>query len=82
MFTLIVISDTHVADIVFNILAQQLDLRLQQACFWPWQYTLVRRRDLANIATTRAQYIRLGLIYIPMTRLHHVANTLLAQLLQ
>lgn len=63
MFALIVISDAHVADIVFNILAQQLDLRLQQACFWPWQYTLVRRRDLANIATTRAQYIRLGLFY-------------------
>ncbi|CAG8593683.1 11642_t:CDS:10 [Ambispora leptoticha] len=37
--------------------AQQIDLRLQQACFWPWQFMLQRRRDWTNIATTRAQYI-------------------------
>ncbi|RUP48457.1 hypothetical protein BC936DRAFT_144533 [Jimgerdemannia flammicorona] len=37
--------------------AQQIDLRLQQACFWPWQYMLLRRRNWANMATTRAQYI-------------------------
>ncbi|CAJ0632462.1 4396_t:CDS:2 [Entrophospora sp. SA101] len=36
---------------------QQIDLRLQQACFWPWQYMLLRRRDWTNTATTRAQYI-------------------------
>ncbi|CAG8495534.1 10806_t:CDS:10 [Ambispora gerdemannii] len=37
--------------------AQQIDLRLQQACFWPWQFMLQRRRDWTNIETTRAQYI-------------------------
>ncbi|CAG8482880.1 12940_t:CDS:10 [Funneliformis mosseae] len=37
--------------------SQQIDLRLQQACFWPWQYMLLRRRDWTNTATTRAQYI-------------------------
>ncbi|GES86676.1 N-acetylglucosaminyl transferase component Gpi1 [Rhizophagus clarus] len=36
---------------------QQIDLRLQQASFWPWQYMLLRRRDWTNTATTRAQYI-------------------------
>ncbi|RHZ77639.1 hypothetical protein Glove_174g122 [Diversispora epigaea] len=37
--------------------SQQIDLRLQQACFWPWQYMLLRRRDWSNTAMTRAQYI-------------------------
>ncbi|RIA98495.1 N-acetylglucosaminyl transferase component-domain-containing protein [Glomus cerebriforme] len=37
--------------------SQQIDLRLQQACFWPWQYMLLRRRDWTNTSTTRAQYI-------------------------
>ncbi|RUP48458.1 hypothetical protein BC936DRAFT_144533 [Jimgerdemannia flammicorona] len=42
--------------------AQQIDLRLQQACFWPWQYMLLRRRNWANMATTRAQYISMWLV--------------------
>ncbi|GAB5592264.1 pig-Q [Umbelopsis nana] len=37
--------------------AQQVDLRLQQLCFWPGQYMLVRKRRWANTAATRAQYI-------------------------
>ncbi|CAG8432878.1 4707_t:CDS:10 [Diversispora eburnea] len=37
--------------------SQQIDLRLQQASFWPWQYMLLRRRDWSNTAMTRAQYI-------------------------
>ncbi|CAB5172650.1 unnamed protein product [Rhizophagus irregularis] len=41
---------------------QQIDLRLQQACFWPWQYMLLRRRDWTNTATTRAQYISMWLV--------------------
>ncbi|KAG9307774.1 hypothetical protein G9A89_023339 [Geosiphon pyriformis] len=41
----------------FSATAQQIDLRLQQACFWPWQFMLQRRRDWTNISTTRAQYI-------------------------
>ncbi|KAL1918061.1 uncharacterized protein VTP21DRAFT_3327 [Calcarisporiella thermophila] len=36
---------------------QQIDLRLQQICFWPWQYVFLRKRDRANTAATRAQYI-------------------------
>ncbi|KAF9400797.1 phosphatidylinositol N-acetylglucosaminyltransferase subunit gpi1 [Mortierella sp. AD011] len=36
---------------------QQIDLRLQQACFWPWQYVMVRKRAWTNTAITRAQYI-------------------------
>ncbi|RUS15753.1 N-acetylglucosaminyl transferase component-domain-containing protein [Endogone sp. FLAS-F59071] len=42
--------------------AQQVDLRLQQACYWPWQYMLLRRRNWANMATTRAQYISMWLV--------------------
>ncbi|CAI2181191.1 10048_t:CDS:10, partial [Funneliformis geosporum] len=42
--------------------SQQIDLRLQQACFWPWQYMLLRRRDWTNTATTRAQYISMWLV--------------------
>ena len=38
--------------------AQQVDLRLQQLCFWPGQYMLIRKRRWANTAATRAQYIR------------------------
>lgn len=37
--------------------AQQLDLRLQQICFWPWQYLLTRRTDWTKMAITRAHYI-------------------------
>lgn len=37
--------------------SQQIDLRLQQASYWPWQYMLLRIRDWTNTATTRAQYI-------------------------
>ncbi|KAG0241250.1 phosphatidylinositol N-acetylglucosaminyltransferase subunit gpi1 [Actinomortierella wolfii] len=36
---------------------QQIDLRLQQACFWPWQYIMVRKRAWINTSVTRAQYI-------------------------
>ncbi|KAF9977837.1 phosphatidylinositol N-acetylglucosaminyltransferase subunit gpi1 [Actinomortierella ambigua] len=36
---------------------QQIDLRLQQACFWPWQYIMVRKRAWTNTSVTRAQYI-------------------------
>ncbi|RUS21726.1 hypothetical protein BC937DRAFT_91698 [Endogone sp. FLAS-F59071] len=37
--------------------AQQVDLRLQQVCFWPWQYMLLRRRNWTNIAANKARYI-------------------------
>ncbi|CAO3662791.1 unnamed protein product [Umbelopsis ramanniana] len=37
--------------------ALQVDLRLQQLCFWPGQYMLIRKRRWANTAATRAQYI-------------------------
>ncbi|KAJ2956436.1 hypothetical protein NQZ79_g7696 [Umbelopsis isabellina] len=37
--------------------ALQVDLRLQQLCFWPRQYMLIRKRQWANTAATRAQYI-------------------------
>ncbi|KAG0265325.1 phosphatidylinositol N-acetylglucosaminyltransferase subunit gpi1 [Mortierella polycephala] len=36
---------------------QQIDLRLQQACFWPWQYFMARKRAWTNTSITRAQYI-------------------------
>ncbi|KAG0200008.1 phosphatidylinositol N-acetylglucosaminyltransferase subunit gpi1 [Mortierella sp. GBA30] len=36
---------------------QQIDLRLQQACFWPWQYFMARKRAWTNMSITRAQYI-------------------------
>lgn len=37
---------------------QQIDLRLQQACFWPWQYFMAKKRAWTNTSITRAQYIR------------------------
>ncbi|KAI1317110.1 phosphatidylinositol N-acetylglucosaminyltransferase subunit gpi1 [Mortierella claussenii] len=36
---------------------QQIDLRLQQACFWPWQYFMARKKAWTNTSITRAQYI-------------------------
>ncbi|CAG8765646.1 17208_t:CDS:10, partial [Gigaspora margarita] len=42
--------------------SQQIDLRLQQASYWPWQYMLLRIRDWTNTATTRAQYISMWLV--------------------
>ncbi|KAG0319994.1 phosphatidylinositol N-acetylglucosaminyltransferase subunit gpi1 [Linnemannia gamsii] len=36
---------------------QQIDLRLQQACFWPWQYFMAKKRAWTNTSITRAQYI-------------------------
>ncbi|KAF9327125.1 phosphatidylinositol N-acetylglucosaminyltransferase subunit gpi1 [Podila minutissima] len=52
-------------DWVFNGMAikdmtttgQQIDLRLQQACFWPWQYFMARKKAWTNTSITRAQYI-------------------------
>ncbi|KAF9585141.1 phosphatidylinositol N-acetylglucosaminyltransferase subunit gpi1 [Lunasporangiospora selenospora] len=41
---------------------QQIDLRLQQACFWPWQYFMARRRAWTNTSITRAQYISMWLV--------------------
>lgn len=37
---------------------QQIDLRLQQLYFWPRQYSMLRKRNWANTAETRAYYIR------------------------
>lgn len=37
---------------------QQVDLRLQQACFWPWQYYMAKKKAWTNMSITRAQYIR------------------------
>lgn len=37
---------------------QQVDLRLQQVCFWPWQYFMAKRKAWTNMSITRAQYIR------------------------
>ncbi|KAG2183054.1 hypothetical protein INT44_006035 [Umbelopsis vinacea] len=42
--------------------ALQVDLRLQQLCFWPGQYMLIRKMRWANTAATRAQYISMWLI--------------------
>ncbi|OAD68133.1 hypothetical protein PHYBLDRAFT_79399 [Phycomyces blakesleeanus NRRL 1555(-)] len=36
---------------------QQVDLRLQQLYFWPRQYMMLRERNRANTAETRAYYI-------------------------
>ncbi|GJJ73981.1 phosphatidylinositol N-acetylglucosaminyltransferase subunit Q [Entomortierella parvispora] len=36
---------------------QQIDLRLQQACFWPWQYYMAKKKAWTNTSITRAQYI-------------------------
>ncbi|KAF9434278.1 phosphatidylinositol N-acetylglucosaminyltransferase subunit gpi1 [Entomortierella beljakovae] len=41
---------------------QQIDLRLQQACFWPWQYFMVRKKAWKNTSITRAQYISMWLV--------------------
>lgn len=40
--------------------AQQVDLRLQQFCYWPIQYITLRKRrqDWASLATNQAEYIR------------------------
>lgn len=52
--------------------ALQVDLRLQQLCFWPGQYMLIRKRRWANTAATRAQYIRYAIEFF-----HHDFNILL-----
>jgi len=52
--------------------ALQVDLRLQQLCFWPGQYMLIRKRRWANTAATRAQYIRYAIECF-----HHDFNILL-----
>ncbi|KAG0305690.1 phosphatidylinositol N-acetylglucosaminyltransferase subunit gpi1, partial [Dissophora globulifera] len=36
---------------------QQIDLRLQQACFWPWQFFMAKQKAWNNTSITRAQYI-------------------------
>ncbi|KAG0055651.1 phosphatidylinositol N-acetylglucosaminyltransferase subunit gpi1 [Gryganskiella cystojenkinii] len=41
---------------------QQIDLRLQQACFWPWQYFMAKRKAWTNMSITRAQYISMWLV--------------------
>ncbi|KAG2226616.1 hypothetical protein INT45_005102, partial [Circinella minor] len=41
---------------------QQIDLRLQQLYFWPKQYSMLRRRNWANTAETRAYYISMWLV--------------------
>eukprot|EP00158_Paraphelidium_tribonemae_P007196 Partr_v1_DN28149_c0_g1_i2_m55693 putative Phosphatidylinositol glycan anchor biosynthesis, class Q len=41
----------------FSSVAQQLDLRLQQFCFWPWQYMVFTRRGWRYSTFNRAQYI-------------------------
>ncbi|KAF9911390.1 phosphatidylinositol N-acetylglucosaminyltransferase subunit gpi1 [Linnemannia zychae] len=41
---------------------QQIDLRLQQACFWPWQYFMAKKRAWTNTSITRAQYISMWLV--------------------
>jgi phosphatidylinositol glycan class Q protein len=51
-------SGTSTALIFCFFLGQQIDLRLQQACFWPWQWMQFRKKDWRNTANTRAQYIR------------------------
>ncbi|OZJ02306.1 hypothetical protein BZG36_05196 [Bifiguratus adelaidae] len=37
--------------------AQQIDLRLQQFCFWPSQYKLLRKKAWKATTITKAQYI-------------------------
>jgi phosphatidylinositol N-acetylglucosaminyltransferase subunit Q len=43
-----------------SVTAQQIDLRLQQMCYWPIQYMtlLHRRRDWASISVNHPDYIR------------------------
>lgn len=42
----------------FSTTALQVHLRLQQWCFWPWQYTVLRRRDPWHPEITRIQYMK------------------------
>ena len=37
--------------------AQQIDLRLQQLCFWPWQVMIFKQPGWRNEVSNRAQYI-------------------------
>ena len=39
-------------------ICQQIDLRLQQCCFWPWQWMLFRRQGWRYVVSNRAHYIR------------------------
>jgi phosphatidylinositol N-acetylglucosaminyltransferase subunit Q len=43
-----------------SVTAQQIDLRLQQTCYWPLQYITLRkrRRDWASITVNHPDYIR------------------------
>lgn len=43
-----------------SVTAQQIDLRLQQTCYWPLQYMTLRkrRRDWASITVNHPDYIR------------------------
>lgn len=41
-----------------SAVCQQVDLRLQQACFWPWQIMIFRKKGWRRIPSNRAQYIR------------------------
>ena len=43
-----------------SVTAQQIDLRLQQTCYWPIQYMTLRkrRRDWASITINHPDYIR------------------------
>ncbi|KAK9764449.1 pig-Q [Basidiobolus ranarum] len=36
---------------------QQIDLRLRLACFWPWQYSTLRKKRWSDSDITRAHYI-------------------------
>ncbi|KAI8086766.1 N-acetylglucosaminyl transferase component-domain-containing protein [Halteromyces radiatus] len=47
----------HVAMKDLSAAGQQIDLRLQQLYFWPRQYMMLRKRNRANTAETRAYYI-------------------------
>ena len=41
-------------------IAQQFDIRLQQFCYWPIQYTTLRKRrnDWESVTTSHPDYIR------------------------
>lgn len=51
-------QDAAIKDV--SATAQQVDLRLQQFCYWPIQYITLRERrnDWASLATNQAEYIR------------------------
>lgn len=51
-------SDTALKDI--SATAQQLDIRLQQLCYWPIQYMTLRKRkaNWESITTSHPEYIR------------------------